>query len=474
MLCIKNHTELRIMDGLNIKGRAIKLFIFICLCGINLLVGAEIRRGPYLLNPHPKGITIKWRTDDQIKSQISVRIGISPEDLPTHVKVFRMNPKKANKVDWIARIENLKPNTKYYYAIEADFAVIAGADKEHFFRTVPEQASTEKEYSFWLLGDSGSNRPFSDRKISPFGTDLSTPIKVREGFHNFMNGKSLDGIIMLGDNAYPMGTDREYQTAFFNVFKSSLKTTPILPCTGNHDMDLAFLSIFADPFHNKMATNPGRYPLYYSTEIGDVHFTFIDPWKSWLESTSNPDHPEWKKQLKWLETDFRSSKKKWNVLVNHFPFYCDGDYNSDTNGALIQLREMIAPLVDKYGIDLVVSGHDHSYQRTHLIKEHYGKSDTFDTSKHLVYKTDNASVIYKKSGPYSGTVYVVSGAASGERAKPKFDHSALVKFGSGKDAKKGIAQPGSFFLNINQNKLTGKQIGTNGEVLDEFFITKKN
>lgn len=447
--------------------------ILIFLCNSWKSEAAEVRRGPYLLNPTNDGITMKWRTDGQVKSQISVRIGTSPSSLPIHCKVFRMNSKKNDRIDWITRIENLKPDTKYYYAIEADFAVIAGGDKNHFFKTLPGSDSNNQKYSFWLLGDSGSNRPFSDRKESPFGTKLSTPIRVRQGFHNFINDGSIDGIIMLGDNAYPMGTDREYQTAFFNMLQADLRTTPIFPCAGNHDMDLAFLSIFADPFHNETTSNPGRYPLYYSTEIGNIHFTFIDPWKSWLETTSNPDHPGWKRQLQWLELDLKSSKKKWNILINHFPLYCDGDYNSDTNGPLIQLREMIAPLIDQYGFDLVIAGHDHTYQRTHLIKGHYGKSDTFDISQHVVFQPEKpSSDIIKKSGPNTGAIYIVSGAASGERAIPKFDHPALVSFESGKKTSKGIAEPGSFFLEIEGDRLTGKQIGTEGQILDEFNLIK--
>lgn len=453
----------------NVKCVSITIFTFLmCLAG-NSSIGAELKRSPYLLNQHQSGITIRWRTDSLIRRQSAVRVGDNPNKLDRIFKASLFPSKNKSEMNWIAPIRGLEPGKKYFYAIEADFAVIAGADKAHYFETLPDENQNDLEFTYVLLGDSGSNRPFSDVSISPFGKELSHPIQVRNGFRTFLETTQLNGIIMLGDNAYPIGTDREYQTAFFNVYKEELNRVPVWPCPGNHELDPAFISIFADPFVKNRSQRTDKFPLYYSFEVQNIHFVVLDPWKSWLETTTDKNHPGWQKQLQWFKADLKASDKFWTVLINHFPIYSDGDYNSDNDLVLVQLREMLAPIIDEHGIDLSISGHDHSYQRSYLVAEHYGPSSKFDFAKHVVTKNPgNLKTITKKSGARSGCIHVVAGSAGGTRGAQSLSHPVMIPI----QGKRGMAVPSSFILKAKGNKLSGYQVDVNGQILDHFTLEK--
>ncbi len=204
--------------------------------------GAVLTRGPYLLNQHESGVTVRWRTDHSVRHTCILRFGktflnldraVSAVELPVHFPGFQ---------EWEARLTGLEPGDRYYYAIEADEAVIVGADTEHRFSiSNPEQAL----HRFWLLGDSGSNRPRDGSLETVLASGgVNDAVRVRNGFRLFNRNQPLDGLIMLGDNGYPLGTDEQYQAAFFNLYQADLRKIPLWPCVGNHDLDAAYQYLF--------------------------------------------------------------------------------------------------------------------------------------------------------------------------------------------------------------------------------------
>ncbi|MDZ5001079.1 hypothetical protein GNF79_18845, partial [Clostridium perfringens] len=92
----------------------------------------------------------------------------------------------------------------------------------------------------------------------------------------------------------------------------------------------------------------------YSVDYNDVHFSVI---------SFTSDKELLKKELEWLKEDVKNSDKKLKVLLTHQPPYYT---NPDGGNALI--KEMLPPVVDELGIDLVFSGHDHAYGRTKKLK----------------------------------------------------------------------------------------------------------
>lgn len=425
----------------------------------------ELRRGPYLQCHGPDRITIRWRTS-RTSEPGQVRLGNDPAQLNA---IFPAKPFQNNLhdgSDWIAEIKGLEPSKTYYYAIEHSKSILAGFDEEFQFRTacLPGQHGKSR---FLVLGDAGTNR---------FNT--GNPLKewlARLGFLKYnRNQPAPDGIILLGDNAYSHGTDEQYQNGLFSVYAKEFRSIPIWPCIGNHEISDDYLTIFSVPEHGQLGGTPSGSGNYYSFDFANIHFTVLDLWKS-----------EWRKesaaQIEWLKADLAATRQHWKVVINHFPPYCDGKYESDNNGFLVEVREKILPLLDNAGVDLFLTGHDHTYQRSFLIDGHYGVRSTFKPDLHLKSHSDGvSSPIIKQSGPHTGIVTIVTGTAGGEQPadlnnpnSPQLAHPAMVPLAKGDQAGRGIRKIGTFLLEIEGENLQGRQIDENGQILDHFTMIKK-
>jgi hypothetical protein len=397
-----------------------------------------------------------------------VRYGPSPDRLERAVAATEVRRHFPGVRDWLADLGGLHPDTKYFYAIEANRATLCGADQRHWFRTAPA-AVTPRTLRLWLLGGSGSNRPRDDDLAQVLVQD--GPIRVRNGFRHFNRGRPLDGIILLGDNAYPSGTDEQYQAALFNVYTDELLCTPLWPCIGNHDMDDAFQEIFTVNSRGRAGGRPSESKTYYSADLANLHLVLLDPWKEWLEKTPDEDYPPWRRPLAWLDKDLATTERQWVVVVNHFPLYYDGNYDSDTNGPLRSLRERLVPILDRYSVDLFLAGHDHTYQRSYLLRGLTGTRDTYDPSQHRRWEGDGrATAIVKRPGPESGTLYIVSGTGGGTRPNGSFTHPALVPFSTATGQRRGLAVPGSLVIEVEGRTLRGWQVDAQGEILDHFTL----
>ena len=85
----------------------------------------------------------------------------------------------------------------------------------------------------------------------------------------------------------------------------------------------------------------------------------------------------------WLENDLLNTTQDWIVAFWHHPPYSKGSHNSDSESYLIDMRENFLPLLEENGVDLVLSGHSHSYERSYFLNGHYGNSNSFDPSIHM-------------------------------------------------------------------------------------------
>jgi acid phosphatase type 7 len=431
---------------------------------------AELRRGPYLQLQRPDGISIRWRTDASVRHTSVLRYGTDFNQLDKAVAAEEISVHYPGVRDWQATLDGLEPDTVYYYALEADRATLCGADANHRFRTSPAPGTARKT-RFLLLGDSGSNRPRPDDAATVLAaTAPMDPVLVRNGFRKFNQGKPLDGIILIGDNAYPLGTDEMYQAALFNVYADELRSAPLWPCTGNHDIDDAYAHIFTVNRKGAAGGTPSNSVFYYSIDIANLHLVVFDPWMSWWKHTMEPGHQPWLRQMEWLKKDLESTNRQWIMAVNHFPVYCAGNYHSD-NELLTALREGVVPLMDEHGVDLFIAGHDHTYQRTGLIAGHAGPANTYSPEKHLKFPGNGLDApIVKNPGPGSGTMYVVSGTAGGFRPSDKLDHPAMIPFQTPAGEFRGLAVPGSLVIEIDGLTLRGWQVDVHGEILDQFTI----
>src|SRR5690606_119797 len=97
---------------------------------------------------------------------------------------------------------------------------------------------------------------------------------------------------------------------------------------------------------------------YYSFDYGNVHFICLDSMSSDRSSTGP--------MATWLREDLESTTQDWVIAFFHHPPYSKGSHNSDnptgSDRELLEMREGILPILEAGGVDLVLSGHSHSYE----------------------------------------------------------------------------------------------------------------
>ncbi len=425
----------------------------------------ELSRGPYLQAPGSDRIVVRWRTDESARN-VKLLVGEDPNRLDRVIESKRTKSPVEHVCDWAAVVENLEPSHTYYYAIEASTAILAGFDESHRFTTSPLRGKAHKS-RFLALGDCGTNR-----------VDSGNPGKAlaaRNGFRAFTKGtEPVDAILLLGDNAYSHGTDAQSQTALFSVYHDEFLHTPVWPCVGNHELTDDYFDVFTVPEAGEIGGVPSRSSHYYSFDHANIHFCVLDLWKTEWRTSNSP-------QRRWLEADLATTNQDWTIVINHFPPYCDGKYESDTNGFLVEVREKILPALERHGVDMLLTGHDHKYQRSYLLDGHHGTRSTFDPNKHLKALSDGTQKepFSKLHGPHSGIVVVVSGTAGAPQPADLSDphattlsHPAMVKLSRGDQAGRGSRRLGSFLLEVDRYTLVGSQVDDEGQVIDRFFVNK--
>ena len=145
-------------------------------------------------------------------------------------------------------------------------------------------------------------------------------------------------VLMMGDNIYGSDRARDFQKKFELPYKPLLDAdVPFYASLGNHD----------DP--NQRLYKPFNMDghRYYTFSRGPVTFFVLD--------TTYVDRA----QLDWLERELSGSHARWKVAYGHHPMYSSGG----RHGSEVDLRTLVEPLFVKYGVDVVLAGHEHFYER---------------------------------------------------------------------------------------------------------------
>jgi hypothetical protein len=91
--------------------------------------------------------------------------------------------------------------------------------------------------------------------------------------------------------------------------------------------------------------------------------------------------------MNWLRADLAAidpANTKWLIAMWHHPAYSKGSHDSDVETASVELRRNALPLLEAAGLDVLINGHSHSYERSYLVKNHFGNSSTFTATANLV------------------------------------------------------------------------------------------
>jgi hypothetical protein len=385
-----------------------------------------------------------------------------------------------NVTDHTVQLSGLTPLTEYYYAVGNSSQIFSGP-QNHRFKTHPLNGQSVP-VRVWAIGD--------------FGKGNTEQVEVKSSYEIYSDTVETNVWIWLGDNVYDDGKDDEYQTKLFelNGFKDVFNRLPFWPSPGNHDYsevwsESTFLGIpysnislsqHEGPYYNLVdvpeQAESGGYPsqleVFYSFDYGDVHFLSLNSEVWDFTQTLNGIN-----QMKaWIEQDLNQNNKTFTIAYFHQPPYSKGSHDSDGIQELVMkaMREEIVPLLESYDIDLVICGHSHVFERSHLIHGHYGNSSSLLPSTMI---KDNSGGDYHSGNPNvkdnspltpDGTVYVVCGNSGSKTMNPSLNHPVMYFSDGGNDV------CGSFIIDINRNRLDGKYLRTNGQILDEFTILKMN
>jgi hypothetical protein len=437
----------------------------------------SLTRGPYLQKATPTSMTFRWRT--QSPSIGVVRFGAAAG------KLVKSSKENQAVTDHEVTVTGLKPNAKYYYSVGTESTTLQGT-ADNYFYTFPTEG-TAKKTRIWSLGD--------------FGNHSSRQYQVKESFKQYVKNLGdpyIDLWLWLGDNAYNRGLDTEYQR---NVFSTDtgyagdrfMKQTPIFATPGNHDyagnnnlrvsLNIPYYQVVSHPTNAEAGGVASGSESYYSFNYGNIHFVSLDS-DRYDDSTfkaSNTRFGELSPQLAWLKKDLEAAQKNpkftWIIAYWHHPPYTKGTHDSDTEKQLRDVRMNLLPVLEQYKVDLVMGGHSHVYERSGLLKGHYGDAVTFDASTHVALKnekqnSENKSTAFvkdRKAPVNEGTIYVVNGdgGAGGGHVKTgtaQWPHNAMqVSYDGG---------GGSMYIEIEGTKLTAVMIAADGSIQDQFTISK--
>jgi hypothetical protein len=424
------------------------LLAVVILCTAQAATAASITRGPYLQMHTASSIVVRWRTDGPTTSQ--VRYGPSPDDLSKNVDDATAT------TEHIIALGGLSADTQYYYSVGAIDGPL-GSGSGYYFRTAPP-TGTAKPMRVWSLGDAGL-----------VNTNLQA---VRDAYAAFVGSQAADIFLLLGDNAYQVGNDEQYQAALFDQHAAILRTTPVWSVFGNHDGLSSnsanqvgpYFDIFSFPTAGEAGGIGSGTEAYYSFDYGDVHFVMLDSEQAPTSATSP--------MLTWLEADLQDAVMKspdWIIGAFHRPPYSRGAlHDSDNELFEVRMRQFVLPILENYGVDLVFSGHSHDYERSRFLDGHYGRSGTFSSDNVVQPGTGDPSTdgAYRKTvlgpDPHSGTVYVVNGSGSDLRTAI-LNHPAMVV---------NRLEIGSMVIDIDHDTLTARFVNGAAQLRDTFQIVK--
>ncbi|HWB05187.1 MAG TPA: metallophosphoesterase family protein [Verrucomicrobiales bacterium] len=357
-----------------------------------------------------------------------------------------------------ATITGLKPDTKYFYAIYDGPNRLTPPEESYSFRTLP-QPGTDRPLLMWVVGDSGTGN------------------KVQAKVHNAMRTwlekekRDLDMFIHVGDMAYGKGMDSEFQAYFFKPYETTLRNTICWPAIGNHEGGSSKSSTTIGPYYDSyvMPTKgesggvASGTESYYSFDVGRVHFVALNS----FDAPRAVDGV----MAQWLKADLEKTKADWIIAFFHHPPYTKGSHDSDDkkkDKELVEMRENFMPILEGAGVDLVLAGHSHIYERSMLIDGAYA---TPTVAKDVVLDDGDGNPAgdgpYKKSAgsqPHQGSVSIVAGHGGTTLRRMKTVSPVM---------RTTLLEFGSVILDLKGDTLTGRMLNSDGIVRDTFQIVKQ-
>jgi len=174
--------------------------------------------------------------------------------------------------------------------------------------------------------------------IGDTGTGTEKQHQLADVMHRYRQVFPYEFVLMMGDNMYGGEKAADFKTKFEDVYRKLLdEKVPFYASLGNHDESN---QRFYEHFNMKGEE-------YYRLQKGNVAFYAL-----------NSNYMD-KKQVKWLEEQLAKDTAEWKIAFFHHPPYSSGGKHGSSSG----LREIVEPVFLKYGVNVVLAGHEHFYER---------------------------------------------------------------------------------------------------------------
>ena len=324
---------------------------------------------------------------DEAKVRISTNVDMSKtteadgsNTYSENYKEFTGTSKEYKKIDDVTYYANkvtiteLKENTTYYYQCLVD-GKWTSVKK---FKT-----GDTSNFSFLYVGDPqiGASKGQTPTESSEA---QSADIAARNDAFSWnktltaaiSEHSDVDFIVSAGDQINNTGDDNGQEREYAGFLSADvLSNVPVAPTIGNHDSKFAnYQNHFNVPnaYTKEQNATPAGNDYYYT--YGDVLFIVLD--------TNNYNCADHEALIKKAEQ--AAPNAKWKIVTFHHDIYGSGYDHSDSDG--IVLRTQLTTLLDKYDIDVVLQGHDHTYSRSYML--------TSDGNTHTAYTKDNVKDEY--------------------------------------------------------------------------------
>lgn len=235
-------------------------------------------------------------------------------------------------------VRGLEPGEGYLYSLRDGTA--GGWGPWRTVKTAPERGQPLR---FLYLGDAQTG-------LERWGKLLETATRRHP---------AIDFLVLAGD-LVDRGNERTNWDHFFLRAAPVFDHLPLMPCVGNHEyLDVGprlYRAFFELPRNGPRGIDPG---LAYSFEAGDACFAVLD------STLAVWDADAARRQAGWLDETLSRTKARWKIAIFHHPVYPAHPWRD-----MPALREHWVPVFDRHHVDLVLQGHDHSYQRTYPLRGH--------------------------------------------------------------------------------------------------------
>ncbi len=472
-----------------------KRFLFTCLlCGTLTGAAQEILVSPYVQPGNASTLSreqkvLIWHTDSiPATFQVEFAMGLLENAQKiSNAKVSSVQLKIGGQTTILYRatLTGLKFDTEYAYRVKKGNDIIISAS----FVTRTKMKTTR----FAVFGDCGVASP--QQKAIAYQVSLQKP----------------QFVLIPGDIVYNKGLVIEYQARFFPIYNgtetsqakgaSMMKSIPFYSMLGNHDIygsnldknpgGLAYFYYFDLPLNGPLtesrleatgkselvkafqSATGGRFPgaANYSFDYGNVHITCLDA-NSYVNPVDN-------QLIEWMKQDITSSTADWKIVAFHEP-----GFNSSKTHDEFQLMRLLSHVMEPLGVDMVLNGHVHNYQRTRPLKfapQMNEKGDQYVIS--LGGSVNGVITLDQKfdgvtNTKADGIIYIITGAGGAGLYDTDLSNKPETWKKETKEnwvpfTVKLISDVHSFtMIETEEKKLTLRQINLRGEIIDEIHMTK--